>query len=220
VILFYHEAPVMRKIIFVLIYGGFLNFFLMLKKMSPFFLSLFLILALSGCQTDSATDSTESIEVETSESVEVETPESTEVEVFEPVEVEVETSESVEVETTETEVETSESNESEVVESTETETYEPAEATVTSVSVVGTDFAFAPSSLSFTAGQTVQLTFQNNGGAPHNLVVEGTDIKTATIGGGESTSLTFTAPAAGTYTFYCGVGGHRDAGMTGTLVTQ
>lgn len=178
-----------------------LTFLSMLKKMSPFFLSLFLILALSGCQTDSETDSTESVEVETSESVETETSES--------VEVETETSESAEVETTE-----SESTD------VKTETSEPAEATVTSVSVVGTDFKFAPSSLSFTAGQTVQLTFQNDGGAPHNLVVEGTDIKTATIGGGETTTLTFVAPAAGTYTFYCGVGGHRDAGMVGTLVTD
>lgn len=200
-----------------------LTFLSMLKKMSPFFLSLFLILALSGCQTDSETDSTESVEVETSESVETETSESVEVEVETSESVEVETSESVEVEVETSEsadVETSESAEVEAPESTETETSEPVETTVTSVSVVGTDFKFAPSSLSFTAGETVQLTFQNNGGAPHNLVVEGTDIKTATIGGGETTTLTFVAPAAGTYTFYCGVGGHRDAGMVGILATE
>lgn len=94
------------------------------------------------------------------------------------------------------------------------------EEAASSFSVVGTDFKFTPDNLQFKAGETVQLTFQNEGTSPHNLLIEGTDLKTETIGSGEMTTFEFIAPDAGTYTFYCGVGGHRDAGMEGTLVTQ
>lgn len=169
----------------------------MSKKLVSFFLLSLLIVALSGCQSQ------------------------TEPEISTVPEGGAETSTVEETESESTE-ETLPAESSEVGETSSSESTEPEETApaATSVNVVGTDFSFAPSSLTFTSGQTVTLTFQNNGGAPHNLVVEGTDIKTATIGGGESTTLTFTAPATGTYTFYCGVGGHRDAGMVGTLVTQ
>jgi azurin len=39
-------------------------------------------------------------------------------------------------------------------------------------------------------------------------------------GAGETVEVTFTAPAAGTYTFLCSFPGHFAAGMTGTLVVK
>ena len=38
--------------------------------------------------------------------------------------------------------------------------------------------------------------------------------------GGEQETVTFTAPAAGTYTFLCTVPGHYDTGMSGTLTVR
>jgi heme/copper-type cytochrome/quinol oxidase subunit 2 len=36
----------------------------------------------------------------------------------------------------------------------------------------------------------------------------------------ETTSITFLAPAAGTYTFTCNIPGHADAGMVGKLIVE
>jgi len=44
--------------------------------------------------------------------------------------------------------------------------------------------------------------------------------KTKLLNGGESDTATFTAPAAGTYTFLCTFPGHFVAGMKGTLTVK
>jgi uncharacterized cupredoxin-like copper-binding protein len=38
--------------------------------------------------------------------------------------------------------------------------------------------------------------------------------------GGQSAMLEFTPSKPGTYEFWCTVAGHKEAGMTGTLVVQ
>lgn len=82
-------------------------------------------------------------------------------------------------------------------------------------------YTFTPNALKAKAGDTVNLTFTNEDAAvPHNWVLDEAKATTDTIGGGESTSVTFVAPAAGTYTFYCAVGQHRQLGMTGTFTVE
>lgn len=88
---------------------------------------------------------------------------------------------------------------------------------VKEVTVVGREYAFSPSTISISAGERVKITFQNNGGTPHNLVIEGLGISTRTIGSGKTDIVEFTAPASGTYSFFCSVPGHRVAGMEGNL---
>jgi len=44
-------------------------------------------------------------------------------------------------------------------------------------------------------------------------------VKSDLLNGGDSTTVTVNLPA-GTYTFYCSVPGHKEAGMTGTLVVE
>lgn len=93
-------------------------------------------------------------------------------------------------------------------------------AEVREITVSGTEFSFSPSSITVSAGGRVKITFRNIGGASHNLVVEGLGVSTNTIGGGQQDILEFTAPASGTYTFFCSVPGHRAAGMVGNLIVE
>lgn len=70
--------------------------------------------------------------------------------------------------------------------------------------------------ISASAGE-VTVTVDNQGSTLHNFVVEEEgDTKVAEAEGG-ATDTGSIELSAGTYTFYCDVTGHRDAGMEGTL---
>ena len=114
------------------------------------------------------------------------------------------------------------------------------------VSSPGEQLAFAPSTLAATAGAQVTVTYTNgstaqkhtwvlvrggddiatkvndaaaaNGGAvsPGSDVIAGTKL----VAGGGSETLSFTAPAAGSYTYLCTVPGHYPAGMKGALIVK
>ncbi|HMO57736.1 MAG TPA: plastocyanin/azurin family copper-binding protein [Roseiflexaceae bacterium] len=117
------------------------------------------------------------------------------------------------------------------------------------VTTDGENLAFAPTSLTVAAGSQVSLTFNNtstaqqhnwvlvNGGddlanqvddasldaGPPNYLPSGSaDVIAATdmLQPGGSGSITFTAPAAGTYTFLCTYPAHYAGGMKGTLTVQ
>lgn len=88
---------------------------------------------------------------------------------------------------------------------------------VKEITVVGTEFAFSPSLITVQAGEKVKLIFKNEGRASHNLVIEGLEVSTKTIGGGQTDTVEFTAPASGTFTFFCSIPGHRSSGMEGSL---
>ena len=82
-------------------------------------------------------------------------------------------------------------------------------------------YSFAPNALRAKAGETVNVTFTNQDAAmPHDWVFDEAKANTDVLGGGESASVVFIAPAAGTYTFYCSVGQHRQLGMTGTFTVE
>jgi azurin len=118
------------------------------------------------------------------------------------------------------------------------------------VTTPGEQLAFQPATLTATAGQQVSVSFKNGSAAQkHNwvLVKGGDDVasqvdeaasaageaagyipadkanviaNTNLLNGGETGSASFTAPAAGTYTFLCTFPGHYIAGMKGTLTVQ
>ena len=113
------------------------------------------------------------------------------------------------------------------------------------ISTAGEQLQFAPANLSAAAGD-VKITFKNGSGAQkHNWVLvkggddvaqkvdeaaaagggetqAGGDVIAATklLAGGEAGTASFTAPAAGTYTFLCTFPGHFVAGMKGTLTVS
>jgi FtsP/CotA-like multicopper oxidase with cupredoxin domain len=76
-----------------------------------------------------------------------------------------------------------------------------------------TEFAIAPASVG--AGGTLDVT--NDGSVAHNLVIEGTELKTADLDGGASEQLVLEGVDPGTYTMYCAISGHREAGMEADL---
>lgn len=66
------------------------------------------------------------------------------------------------------------------------------------------------------------IDFTNDSSTPHDVTIEdegGSQIAQTDTIMGDSTSATATLEA-GTYTFYCSVDGHRDAGMEGTLTVE
>ena len=91
---------------------------------------------------------------------------------------------------------------------------------VTEINVAGTEFSFSPASVSVKAGERVKIIFRNNGRAPHNLIIEGLDIGTKTIGKGQTDVVEFTASSSGTFVFFCSVPGHRASGMEGNLKVE
>jgi plastocyanin len=76
------------------------------------------------------------------------------------------------------------------------------------------DFNFTPASLTVRPGQTVNVNVRNGGQAPHTFTIDGVTDSTR-MNAGESKSISFTAPASGTLTYYCTV--HTAERMKGQL---
>jgi plastocyanin len=96
----------------------------------------------------------------------------------------------------------------------------PAAADVREFTVTGTNFSFAPSTLTVKKGDTVKITFVNSGGTHDLRIDEFPGAATKKIGSGQSETITFVADKAGSFEYYCSVGTHRAMGMRGTLVVQ
>ena len=77
------------------------------------------------------------------------------------------------------------------------------------------DFKVKASTSTFPAGPIV-LKLKNVGPSPHNLTVDGVGTS-AIITVGQSATMDLGNLEAGSYTWYCNVAGHQEAGMTGTF---
>lgn len=94
---------------------------------------------------------------------------------------------------------------------------------VTSQTIVATDNKFNVTRFGIPVNQQVTVTLQNNGAAIHNWAVQNVRnsqnqaIETMLLPAGQSQTLTFTVPQAGTYPFLCTV---HPTEMRGTLVVQ
>lgn len=80
------------------------------------------------------------------------------------------------------------------------------------ITVIGTNFAFNPSVITVKSGERVKINFKNETNMIHNFTIDG-------LGSGSS-GIEFTAPAPGTYVFYCSIPGHKAAGMAGSLIVE
>ena len=95
-----------------------------------------------------------------------------------------------------------------------TETEIPAEA----VKLTITSNGFEPSEFDVKAGAVVTISV-TSGDRTHVFKFDDVGLQGVAIGvaGGETRAITFNAPAAGDYTFYCDVPGHRGRGETGVM---
>lgn len=84
-----------------------------------------------------------------------------------------------------------------------------------------TNLAFDKSSLTSKPGK-VTIDFTNPSSLEHDVAIEGSEGKKIAVSQliGESETSVSANLAAGTYTFFCTVPGHREAGMEGTLVVK
>jgi uncharacterized cupredoxin-like copper-binding protein len=69
------------------------------------------------------------------------------------------------------------------------------------------------------AGETVALRLENRDAAGHSFDIDELNVHVAMVPGAAGLAL-FRPEAAGAYTFYCAVPGHREAGMVGTLIVE
>jgi plastocyanin len=87
------------------------------------------------------------------------------------------------------------------------------------VKLSASEFKFTPANAKVAKAGKVKFQLTNDGQAPHALEIEGPgdEVETKTIQGGESASVTADLSKAGSYTFYCPVGNHRQMGMEGKV---
>ncbi|MDZ4828225.1 MAG: multicopper oxidase domain-containing protein [Actinomycetota bacterium] len=84
-----------------------------------------------------------------------------------------------------------------------------------SATVTLSEYALSPEAVTVPEGGTLAVV--NGGGSVHNLAVEGANLKTADLNGGDSETLDVSSLDAGTYTVFCEISGHRESGMVGDL---
>ena len=87
------------------------------------------------------------------------------------------------------------------------------------IEVVATDLRFDPTTVTITAGDTVNLALVNDGRAFHDLTIPALGFL-LDAEAGEETSGSLTVDEPGTYEFECSVPGHAEAGMRGTLIVE
>jgi len=68
-------------------------------------------------------------------------------------------------------------------------------------------------------GDTVAITLVNDDGRFHDIVINEFNATTSVFGEiGQEETVTFVADQAGTFFYFCSVGGHCQAGMEGQLI--
>jgi uncharacterized cupredoxin-like copper-binding protein len=81
------------------------------------------------------------------------------------------------------------------------------------------NFLFEQPTITAKVGETVILRLDNADTTIHYFDIDAFDVHVP-MPSGESAVALFKPTAPSTYTFYCGVPGHREAGMQGTLVVE
>jgi plastocyanin len=86
------------------------------------------------------------------------------------------------------------------------------------VHVEASSFEFDPDEITVTAGEDIAIVLTSTD-ILHDLTIDELDAHVAAEPG-ETASGGFRADEPGTFTYYCTVAGHREAGMEGTLVVE
>ena len=87
------------------------------------------------------------------------------------------------------------------------------------VTIKAQDIKFDITEIRAKVGQTVNVTYINEGTLEHNFIIEGV-VPEKKIQPGQSAAFSFTPTAAGTLEYHCTVPGHLEAGMTGKVIVE
>jgi len=89
------------------------------------------------------------------------------------------------------------------------------------VEVMLQELSISPSKIDVAAGEPTTVTVMNHGQVPHSFAVDlgGRMVETSLISAGQSATLELPALDAGSYSAWCTVAGHKEAGMTATVVS-
>jgi len=97
---------------------------------------------------------------------------------------------------------------------------EPLNANPAEVRIVSTEFRFSPTTVLIAAGRAVTLVLDNRGAeTEHGLFVPGLGFRLQAKSG-EIARKNILVEKPGQYDYDCDLPGHRDAGMTGTLIVR
>lgn len=105
------------------------------------------------------------------------------------------------------------------------------------IELVTKDTKYSEAEIKIAQGEQVTLRIKNEDAVEHDIQVDDLTVEKLSnagshdhatrpgqlhfhVDGGTTGELTFMAPTAGTYEFYCTVEGHREAGMRGTLTIE
>lgn len=91
---------------------------------------------------------------------------------------------------------------------------------VKQLNISGSEFSFNPASIPLEKGEKVELVFTNSGSVPHDFVIDELGIRTQVLSPGEIEIVSINTDKAGTFSYYCSVEGHREAGMEGKIIIQ
>jgi plastocyanin len=84
------------------------------------------------------------------------------------------------------------------------------------VTIKAKDIAFDVTAFEVKKGQTVNVTYENIGALEHNFVFKEFNVNEKAQPG-QTITFSFTPSSEGTFTYYCNIAGHTEAGMVGTL---
>jgi uncharacterized cupredoxin-like copper-binding protein len=97
----------------------------------------------------------------------------------------------------------------------------PANAQVVEIDVSSSGFSFTKTQATAKAGP-VELRSVNPQSVSHDISLKGNgvDVKGNLVSNGDASTVSVADLKPGTYTFYCSVPGHEQAGMKGTLTVS
>ena len=87
------------------------------------------------------------------------------------------------------------------------------------VTIRGQDIKFDVTEIKAKVGQTVNVTYINEGTLEHNFIIEGV-VPEVKLQPGQKNTFSFTPSAAGSLEYHCTIPGHLEAGMTGKIIIE
>jgi cytochrome c oxidase subunit 2 len=92
-------------------------------------------------------------------------------------------------------------------------------ASGSTVTLTAKEFSFDQKDVKLVAGQATTIVLKNGGAIEHDITIDNPAFALKALPT-KTEQKQITIPAAGTYTFYCSVPGHRQGGMEGTVTVS